>query len=86
MDVTNLTFQGRSHMSIRSNETGYQFSAFALVMCYSIHGLGNLLRYTAGPLHVDFGPIARQQHFTDALDGVPPDPIRVPTCGRSPQV
>jgi hypothetical protein len=59
---------------------------FTLVMCYSIHGLSDHLRYIAGSLHVDLGPIARQQLFTDALDGVFQDPIRVPTVGNRKEI
>jgi hypothetical protein len=65
---------------------------FALVMCYSISGLSDLLRCIAGLLHVDLGPIARQQHCTDfigaidALDGVFQDPIRVPTVGTRKEI
>ena len=73
-------------MSKRSNDTGYSLSGFVLVMCYSIHGLGDHLRYIAGLLHVGFGPITRQQHFIDALDGVLQDPIRVPPVGNRKEI
>jgi hypothetical protein len=70
----------------RSNDTGYSLSGFVLVMCYSIYGLSDHLRYTAGLLYVGFGPITRQQHFIDALDGVFQDPIRVPLVGNRKEI
>ncbi len=36
---------------------------FDLEMCHSIHVLGGHLRHVVG-LHVDCGPIAREQHLT----------------------
>jgi hypothetical protein len=64
----------------------YWSQGFTLVMCYSIHGLSDHLRCIAGSLHVDLGPIARQQLFIDALDGVFQDPIRVPTVGTRKEI
>jgi len=64
----------------------YCSQSFTLVMCYSIHGLSDHLRSIAGSLHVDLGPIARQQLFIDALDGVFQDPIRVPTVGTRKEI
>ncbi len=73
-------------MSKREIVTGFRLYRFTLVMCYSIHGLSDHLRQCAGYLHVDFGPITRQQHFIDALDGVYPDPIRVLPVGTRKEI